>query len=149
VDDDDEPISHWDASGKDEWRRDEVSDMAKRQQTLGATDDAVTRRRRAPREKGPPPPMTVRDTLRMAARIADALKDLDVEQQRGVVGIAGITGPDHAFALGRVLRILAGCSTMAERAAVVATAAACLGGGTMVAAREPYLDEPTTGEVAP
>ena len=43
-------------------------------------------------------PMTPRDMLRMAGRIVSALVDLEPEQQRGVVGIAGITGPDHAYA---------------------------------------------------
>ncbi len=92
--------------------------------------------RRGRKPKATAAPLTFAGKLRMAKRVAGALDGLSLVQQKGVIGIAAVTGPEHAGALVSVLRILASCASAAERKSVVATVAGALEGETEIVVGE-------------
>ena len=97
-----------------------------RKADVSATHDGTAAPKRT-RKARTPGPLSSREKLSVARRITDALGDLSIVDQRGVIGVAGLTGPHHAQPLARVLKLLALCSESSDRTDVVRIAAACLG----------------------
>jgi hypothetical protein len=93
--------------------------------TRTAPTDGTTQ---APRERAPrkvPGPLDARGRLTVAARIAKAVAGIDPGQQRGIVGVASVVGPENAGVLRRVLSILAGVHE-GDRRSVLDVASAAL-----------------------